>query len=99
MAINLPYCEINFVDEQGNRTDYCKWTLPCTFRCESWRQQFYRDLEEKLYIMQELTPCEFAIRSEVLTYGVRTTYHGISYQWVRVIEQDNDHITVLVRDI
>ena len=99
MAINLPYCEINFLDEQGNRTDYCKWTLPCTFRCESWRQQFYRDLEEKLYIMQELEIVGFGSRSAVFTSGLLTTYHFTTYQVVQAIEHTADHLTLVVKDL
>lgn len=93
-----PYAEIRFLDKNNVQTDYCRWQLSTTFNC-SWQPAFYRELEEKLYIMQELEIVGFGSRSAVFTSGLLTTYHFTSYQIVQAIEHTTDHLTLVVRDI
>ena len=93
-----PYVEIRFLDKNNVQTDYCKWHLDRTFNCP-WQDAFYRDLEEKLYIMQELEIVGFGNRSAVFKGGLLTTYHFTSYQMVQCIEHTADHLTLVVRDI
>lgn len=93
-----PYAEIRFLNKNNVQTDYCKWQLSSTFNC-LWQPAFYRELEEKLYIMQELEIVGFGSRSAVFTSGLLTTYHFTSYQMVQCIEHMADHLTLVVRDI
>lgn len=93
-----PYAEIRFLDKNNVQTDYCRWQLSTTFNC-LWQPAFYRELEEKLYIMQELEIVGFSNRSAVFTSGLLTTYHFTSYQMVQCIEHMADHLTLVVRDI
>lgn len=93
-----PYAEIRFLDKNNVQTDYCRWQLSTTFNC-LWQPAFYRELEEKLYIMQELEIIGFGSRSAVFTSGLLTTYHFTSYQMVQCIEHMADHLTLVVRDI
>lgn len=93
-----PYAEIRFLDKNNVQTDYCRWQLSTTFNC-LWQPAFYRELEEKLYIMQELEIVGFGSRSVVFTSGLLTTYHFTNYQIVQAIEHTADHLTLVVRDI
>lgn len=93
-----PYAEIRFLDKNNVQTDYCRWQLSSTFNC-LWQPAFYRELEEKLYIMQELEIVGFGSRSVVFTSGLLTTYHFTNYQIVQAIEHTADHLTLVVRDI
>lgn len=103
MYINLtggnPYIQLRFLDKNNVQTDYCTWHLGCTFNSPDWQRVFNSELEEKLFIMQELEIMGFDRRSAVFTTGLKTTFHGVSFQWVRVSEHDANHIEVLVRDI
>lgn len=96
---NLPYIQIRFLDKNNVQTEYCQWTLPCTFNSDSWQHIFYRELEEKLFIMQELEVVGFDSRSAVFTSGLLTTYHFTTYQVVQCIEHTSDHMTLVVKDI
>ena len=93
-----PYVEIRFLDKNNVQTKYCKWHLDRTFN-SPWQNAFYRDLEEKLYIMQELEIVGFGNRSAVFKGGLLTTYHFTTYQLVQCIEHTADHLTLVVRDI
>lgn len=93
-----PYVEIRFLDKNNVQTEYCKWHLDRTFN-SPWQNAFYRDLEEKLYIMQELEIVGFGNRSAVFKGGLLTTYHFTTYQLVQCIEHTVDHLTLVVRDI
>lgn len=93
-----PYVEIRFLDKNNVQTEYCKWHLDRTFN-SPWQNAFYRDLEEKLYIIQELEIVGFGNRSAVFKGGLLTTYHFTTYQLVQCIEHTADHLTLVVRDI
>ena len=93
-----PYVEIRFLDKNNVQTDYCRWQLSSTFNCP-WQNAFYRELEEKLYIMQELEIVGFGNRSAVFTSGLLTTYHFATYQMVQAIEHTADHLTLVVKDL
>lgn len=93
-----PYVEIRFLNKDNVQEDYCRWQLSTTFNCP-WQPAFYHDLEEKLYIMQELEIVGFGDRSAIFTSGMLTTYHFLEYQMLRCIEHTADHLTLVVRDI
>ena len=93
-----PYVEIRFLNKDNVQEDYCRWQLSTTFN-GSWQPAFYHDLEEKLYIMQELEIVGFGNRSAIFTSGMLTTYHFLEYQMLRCIEHTADHITLVVRDL
>ena len=93
-----PYVEIRFLDKNNVQTEYCKWHLDRTFN-SPWQNAFYRDLEEKLYIIQELEIVGFGNRSAVFKGGLLTTYHFTTYQLVQCIEHTADHLTLVMRDI
>ena len=93
-----PYAEIRFLNKDNVQEDYCRWQLSTTFN-GSWQPAFYHDLEEKLYIMQELEIVGFGDRSAIFKGGMLTTYHFLEYQMLQCIEHTADHLTLVVRDL